>query len=128
MFRVKESPTEAASSSPSPKLNSAVSGQWVRWNHWPSSMTVLSPQPYDHNSAYFLSRISGLSGSLPLYPWVWVRIWDPKPRVTNIKGTNLKSLSLRLTPQDLCISVSGFTIQRWEVIVSRLGNGKIENQ
>ena len=52
----------------------------------------------------------------------------PKPRVTNIKGTNLKSLSLRLRPQDLCISVSGFTTQRWEVIVSRLGKGKIENQ
>ena len=36
-----------------------------------------------------------------LYPWVWVPkpwnmvlnkgIWDPKPRVTDIKGTSLKS-------------------------------------
>ena len=47
------------------------------------------------------------SGSFPLYPqglypWVWVPkpwnmalnkgTWDPKPKVTNIKGTNLKPL------------------------------------
>ena len=53
--------------------------------------------------------IAGVSDNFPLYPfglypWVWLPkpwnkalnkgIWDPKPRVANIKGTNLKSLSI----------------------------------
>ena len=42
---------------------------------------------------------------LVLYPWVWVpkpwnnmalnkSIWDPTPKVTNIKGTNPQSLKM----------------------------------
>ena len=45
--------------------------------------------------------------------WVWVPkpwnmalnkgIWDPKPRATNVKGTNLTSLRLAVVPEPLCL-------------------------